>query len=363
MSLPGAGTALGMLGTLLAAAGGTIEIADAEPRAQMWLGAAAGVAFLLAVPLAGPASGGDDAEVMGRRARLLVGAGVSAVLAVIGLWQATERNEPRVLLLLVPAVLLFVTATLAVREAARTGRALRADRLRARLDGEEAERRRWAQELHDQTLQDLAAVEVRLGALARNRDAEAMAAGLDETRAMVREQIRSLRHLVTRMRPLALDTLGLAAALQDLADRAERDSGVEVTCTLDGLTGLPDRFRPDAEVSVYRIVQEAVTNAVRHAACHRIELAVRAAPGRLLVSVSDDGIGLPEPGSHGRPDQVPARPDRVPDGPDGPDGGLGMVGMAERAESLAGDLRWAPAPGGGTVVTLVVPLAALLPTG
>jgi signal transduction histidine kinase len=344
---------------VLAAAGTMIEIADAEPRAQMWLGAAAGAVFLVAVPLVR----GDDAEVMADRARLLIGAGVAAVLAVIGLWQSTERNEPRVLLLLVPAVLLFVTATLAVREASRSGRALRSGRLRSRLDGQEAERRRWAQELHDQTLQDLAAVEVRLAGLARSRDPELITAGLDETRAMVREQIRSLRHLVTRMRPLALDTLGLAAAVADLAVRAERDTGVEVGCALDEL---PERLRPDAEVSVYRIVQEAVTNAVRHAACHRIEISARRLPDRLLVTVQDDGIGLPgpDPGPGAGPAKG-ADDDRDADGPgpaDGPmpDGGLGMVGMTERAESLDGELTWRPAPGGGTVVTLTVPLAELL---
>lgn len=344
MRAPGA---LAALGTLLVAAGGLIEVADAEPRAQMWLGAAAGAAFLVAVPLVD----GDDAEVLGRRARLLIGAGFSAVLAVIGLWQATERNEPRVLLLLVPALLLFVTAILAVREASRSGRALRADRLRSRLDGQESERRRWAQELHDQTLQDLAAVEVRLAGLARSAqgraDPQALSAGLEETRSMVREQIRSLRHLVTRMRPLALDTLGLAAALQDLADRAERESGVEVTCTVEGL---PERLLPDAEVSLYRIVQEAVTNAVRHGACHRVEIAVRRAPEHLLVTVQDDGIGLPD-GQVG-PASGPV-----------PEGGLGMVGMAERAESLDGVITWGTGPLGGTLVTLTVPLEPVLPTG
>lgn len=154
-------TVLGGLGVALTFASSGLDLTDAAPRAQLWLGAAAGAAFLLAVPLAR----GTEDQALASRARLLIGAGVASVLAVFGLWQATERAEPRVLLLLVPAMLLFVTAWIGIREASRSRAAVRLGQLRARLDGQETERRRWALELHDQTLQDLAAIEVRLATL------------------------------------------------------------------------------------------------------------------------------------------------------------------------------------------------------
>jgi signal transduction histidine kinase len=331
--LPSIAAGLATVAVGLGAASGYIEITDAEPRAQLWMGGAAGAVFLLAIAFVR----GGQAQVLATRARLLIGAGASAVLAVIGLWQATERNEPRVLLLLVPAMLFFITAILAVREAGRTSQAVRAGQLRSRLDGEEAERRRWAQELHDQTLQDLAAIEVRLSGLTSSRDPEALAAGLQDARVMVREQIRTLRHLITQMRPLALDTLGLAAALQDLAQRAEAAGDVLVQCEVDEL---PDRIRPDVEMSIYRVVQEAVSNALRHAACHRIDLAARTVGPLLQVTVRDDGIGLES-----------AAPDRG-----GGSTGFGMVGMTERAESMGGRVGWSTPAGGGTLITLQVPV-------
>jgi signal transduction histidine kinase len=325
---------LAAFGIVLTVASGIIEVADAEPSAQMWVGAAAGAAFLLAVLLV---RGGDEAQVLTRRARLLVGAGTAAVLAVIGLWQVTERAEPRVLLLLVPALLLFLTASLAVREAARTGHAVRAGQLRSRLDGEEAERRRWARELHDQTLQDLAAIEVRLGSLAGESDPAAIGAALQDTRTMVHEQIRTLRHLIAQMRPLALDTLGLAAALQDLAQRAEDTGDVPVHCEL---ADLPGDLGPEAQVSIYRIVQEAVTNALSHAACHEIAISTRIRRNRLEVRVGDDGIGLD---AQGRP-AVPALE------------GFGLIGMAERAAAINARLTWSTPLAGGTLVTLSLDL-------
>jgi signal transduction histidine kinase len=238
-----------------------------------------------------------------------------------------------VLLLLVPAVLLFATGAVAVREAGRTRDAVRAARLRSRLEGQESERRRWARELHDQTLQDLAAIEVRLGGLAATRDAEAIAAGLADTRVMVRDQIRTLRHLITELRPLALDTLGLAAALRDLGQRAE-EAGVHVRCDLDDV---PDRTDPITGASVYRIVQEAVTNALRHAACHEIAIVTRKHGDALRVAVRDDGIGLESPDVTG----------------------FGRTGMAERADAIGARLTWSAADDGGTLVVLDVPLIQL----
>jgi signal transduction histidine kinase len=321
------------IGVALTATSVVMELTDWAPRAEMWVSTSAGAAFLCAIPFV---PGGGD-QVLAGRARLLIGAGSAAVIAVMGLWRVTGQVQPAVLLLLVPALLLFVTAVIAIREAGHTSHAHRVSQLRSRFQGEETERRRWAQELHDQTLQDLAAIELRLAGLAGSHDAEALASGVRDTRALVREQIGTLRHLITQMRPLALDTLGLAAAVQDLARRAEHTGNLLVHCDLDALaTGID----ADAQVAIYRIIQEALSNALRHAACHEITVSARDYPGGVEITVQDDGIGLRAGGR----DQQTAQP------------GFGQIGMRERAVAIDADLTWSTPPEGGTLVSLRVPL-------
>lgn len=316
------------IGVALAGASVTMELTDAEPRFQMWVSAAAGAAFLIAVPFVR----GDEDRVLTSRARLLIGAGSAAVLAVIGLWRATGQEQPAVLVLLVPALLLFATALIAIREAGRTSHARRVSQLRSRFQGQESERRRWAQELHDQTLQDLAAIDLRLAGLAGSHDPQALAAGVQDTRDLVREQIGVLRHLISQMRPLALDTLGLAAAVQDLARRAEDTGDVSVHCDL---TALPSGLAPDTQVAIYRIIQEALNNALHHAACQTITISAHVQGNLLEVIVEDDGIGLPETPL----EQSPAV-------------GFGLIGISERADAIDAQLTWSSPPGGGTLMRL-----------
>jgi signal transduction histidine kinase len=344
------------IGLALLSVSVAMELTDAEPRFQLWVSAAAGAAFLIAIPLV---RGGED-QVLTGRARLLVGAGCTAVLAVIGLWRATGRAQPAVLLLLVPALLLFVTAVVAIREAGRTSHARRVSQLRSRFEGQESERRRWAQELHDQTLQDLAAIELRLAGLANTQDSRALAAGVQEARGMVREQIRVLRHLITQMRPLALDTLGLAAAVQDLARRSDGSSdappvmpvlpvlpvgagaeagegaGVSVSCDV---SALPLDLAPDLQVAIYRIIQEALSNALHHAACRSITVTASMVATEVEITVQDDGIGLSATNS-----RLGSKPLS-----------FGRLGMNERADAIAGHLTWTTPPTGGTLVRLRVP--------
>lgn len=150
---------------------------------------------------------------------------------------------------------------------------------------------------------------------------------------MVRDQIQTLRHLITQMRPLALDTRGLAAALQDLAARAEVAAGMTVSCDVARLSR---NIIPDAQVAIYRIVQEAVTNALKHAACHEIVITAVSQPGGLEVAVTDDGIGLEDP-----QDRRTGRD-------------LGRAGMLERADAIGGMLTWSSAARGGTSVRLSI---------
>src|SRR5262249_4778771 len=150
-------------------------------------------------------------------------------------------------------------------------------------DGEEAERRRWVRELHDDTLQELAAVMVVLGA------ADVRGKGIAEARELVGRQIQTLRRLIAQMRPLALDSLGLNAALEDLGQQVHDATGVDMEVVAEPLPWLPS----DTETSLYRVVQEALTNAVRHSKAKRVTIRTTVQPDELVVSVSDNGCGQP----------------------------------------------------------------------
>jgi signal transduction histidine kinase len=355
---------LAAVGILLLAVSTVIELSDISPRTELGTGIAAGTVFLLAMAC----SRGADSEVLALRARLLVGAGLSALLAVAALWQATERSAPRVLLLLVPVCLLFGTAALALREAAAQRRQAHLREVAARLEGEERERQHWVRELHDDTLQDLAAVTVLLAASGNESAA----------REVVGRQIHALRRLIAQMRPLALDTMGLYAAIEDLARHQQEATGIETEVSarvvpdssgegssfggsLEGSSfgGAPHggspaggrssfggsphgagvhpavaeaipRLSADAETSIYRIVQEALTNAVRHSGATHITVELRSDSRHLEVTVRDDGGGYPF----------------VP--------GHGLRGMRERAETLGARLRIS-GDASGTEVRLTTP--------
>ncbi|WP_433207003.1 sensor histidine kinase [Dactylosporangium sp. CS-047395] len=310
--------ALATVGVALLGTAIVLELGNLGPQTELWFGVGAGVVFLLALAVV-PAAEPRRFTV---RARLLAAAGIAALIAVAALWQGTVKPAPEVLLLLIPVALLFATAGLALREAAVEQRRARLREAGSRLDGAEAERRRWARELHDETLQELAAVQVLL--------APGTPAGLADAREIVGRQIQSLRRLIAQMRPLALDALGLAAALEDLARHARDRDGVEVTVSAHGLPRLP----APAETAVYRIVQEALTNAVRHAGARHIQVEAGPHGPDLRVLVRDDGPGPP---------------------PGGFTAGHGLLGIRERADLLGADLFVGAGASGGTVVRLDFP--------
>ncbi|MGD1058875.1 MAG: ATP-binding protein, partial [Solirubrobacteraceae bacterium] len=153
----------------------------------------------------------------------------------------------------------------------------------------------------------------------------------------------------------ALDDLGLAAALEALARRAQAIEGLDVETEIE-LSGALDpsgnggedngsrRLDAELESTIYRIVQEALTNVSRHAEATKAVVSVREHDGIVRASVTDDGKGLPDSSRLG------------PRG-DGLEGGFGMSGMRERAELVGGELEFMPAPGRGMTVRLTVPLA------
>jgi signal transduction histidine kinase len=177
-----------------------------------------------------------------------------------------------------------------------------ADRLRATIESAEAERRRWARELHDQTLQSLGGLRVLLAGARRRDQVEAFRDAVGQAIADLELEIQNLRGIISDLRPPLLDDLGLADALVALIDR-HREAGLAVELALDlgELPGPGTGLAPNLETAVYRLIQEALTNVVKHARAQRVQVRVTASEARTLtLEVSDDGVGFdakaPKPG-------------------------------------------------------------------
>ncbi len=234
-------------------------------------------------------------------------------------------------------------ASVAQRLAAE--RSVEIERLRYGMEARERERTRWAREIHDETVQGLGALRLKLANARDLEDREAISGAVDAVLDGLGEEIDGLRHLITELRPAALDDLGLAAALEALARRAQAIDGLDVTTEIDlGPEHSDQRLDPELESTIYRVVQEALTNVSRHAEATRAVVSVSERNGIVRASVTDDGKGLPEA-------------DRLGPRGDGLEGGFGMSGMRERAELVGGELELIPAPEKGTVMRLTVPLA------
>lgn len=233
-------------------------------------------------------------------------------------------------------------------------RSVEIERLRYGMEARERERTRWAREIHDESIQGMGALRMKLASARDRDDAGALKATVDDVLEGLGNEIDGLRHLITELRPAALDDLGLEAALQALARRAQAIDGLDVTIEVDPAlqpggqnadAGQAHRLDPELESTIYRVVQEALTNVGRHAQASKAVVSVSERDGTLYASVTDDGRGLP------------AAAEQLGPRGDGLEGGFGMSGMRERAELVGGELEFAPAPDGGTTVRLAVPLA------
>ncbi|HYM44818.1 MAG TPA: sensor histidine kinase [Solirubrobacteraceae bacterium] len=234
-------------------------------------------------------------------------------------------------------------ASVAQRLAAE--RSVEIERLRYGMEARERERTRWAREIHDETVQGLGALRLKLANARDLDDRQALSTAVGAVLEGLGEEIDGLRHLITELRPAALDDLGLAAALEALARRAQAIDGLEVQTAIDlGPEHDGRRLDPELESTIYRVVQEALTNVSRHAQASRAVVSVTERDGVVRASVTDDGRGLPEA-------------DRLGPRGDGLEGGFGMSGMRERAELVGGELELVQAPEKGTTMRLTVPLA------
>src|SRR4051812_2655646 len=212
--------------------------------------------------------------------------------------------------------------------AVATARSVEEQRLRGAMEAAESERARWARELHDETLQGLGALRLMLVAARRAHDLDLVGVAIDR----LEDEIDGLRGLIRELRPAALDELGLGPAIEGLAERASRGNDVEVTTEL---RLPPHRLPADVEIAVYRIVQEALTNAVRHASATRVRISVDASADAVLADVRDDGGGF-DPG------------DRT--------NGFGLTGMRERVALLRGELEIGSSAA-GTHVAAALPVS------
>ena len=221
--------------------------------------------------------------------------------------------------------------------AVATAQDARAQSLRRSIEAAEEERSRWARELHDETLQELAALKLLLATARVATDDAQRDRRLDQARERVDVAVRALRDLITDLRPAALDDLGLRSALEALVERVARTSPLVLDLDVDLAFEAgrePTRLPVEIENTVYRVVQEALSNVVKHAGARRADVVVREDATAVTVSVADDGAGL-DPSRSGS--------------------GFGLIGMRERVALVGGTLELAGEPGGGLTVRVVLP--------
>jgi len=237
-------------------------------------------------------------------------------------------------------------------------RSVEIERLRYGMEARERERTRWAREIHDESIQGMGALRMKLASARDSEDPYALRETVEAVLEGLGHEIDGLRHLITELRPAALDDLGLAAALEALARRAQAVDGLDVRTEIELGTGHSDggddaearRLDPELESTIYRVVQEALTNVSRHAEASMAVVSVSERDGAVIASITDDGKGLPGA-------------DRLGPRGDGLEGGFGMSGMRERAELVDGEHEFGPAAGGGTTVRLRVPLTGRASAG
>jgi signal transduction histidine kinase len=207
---------------------------------------------------------------------------------------------------------------------------------------EEDVRRGLARELHDGPAQMLAAIIMSANFVQQaiaHESIEHAVAELDEMLPVAEKALRQVRTLLFNLRPVILETQGLVPALESYARRLRDAEGMNVVLNAEGEFG---RLSHNAEVAVFTIVQEAITNAKKHARASRIDIDVAPEDGELVVVIRDDGVGF-----------------NTKDVSDGYDerGSLGMLNMQERAEIVEGSLTVSSQTGQGTTITMRLPLA------
>jgi len=218
-----------------------------------------------------------------------------------------------------------------------TAQSVETERLRHSMRASEAERQRWARELHDETLQELGGLKVLLESARVTNRPEVLESAVGKAVEQLELSIGGLQALITELRPAALDQLGVKPALEALISRTTATSGLEISARIDLASNggrEPTRLSTEMESTIYRLAQEALTNVVKHAEADRAWVEVSEDEQQVVVTVRDNGTGFD---------------------PDQPSGGFGLVGMRERADLANGRLLIDSSAGHGTTVRVVLP--------
>ncbi|MEO9174203.1 MAG: GAF domain-containing sensor histidine kinase [Gaiellales bacterium] len=225
-----------------------------------------------------------------------------------------------------------------------TAQDVAAEGLRRSIEASELERTHWARELHDETLQSLAATRLTLATALRESEPSRLAEATTDAIAQIDASIADLRNLIADLRPAALDALGAGAAIETLIAhlRARTDVEIELESLDLAYESGRDALRqtPAIESTLYRITQEALSNVAKHSQARRAVVSVVQAGNTITLRVRDDGIGF-EPNARST--------------------GFGLIGMRERAALVSGRLELESSPGGGTTVEVVIPARPVSP--
>ncbi|HXR13061.1 MAG TPA: GAF domain-containing sensor histidine kinase [Solirubrobacteraceae bacterium] len=238
--------------------------------------------------------------------------------------------------------LLMTTFAASAANAVTVRRSVESERLRSSMAAADAERARWARELHDETLQGLGALRLLLSSARRRGDHKQTELVLDEAIEQIEGEIESLHAIISDLRPATLDELGLGPTLEALLQRRRDHGTLEITSAID-LGAHPDngqRLPAEIETTVYRLVQEALTNIVKHAHASKVDVAVTVAPDCVAVAIEDDGDGFST---------------------EAETSGFGLAGMRERVFLVGGTLSVDSSAGGGTVVRAELPTRVAAP--
>lgn len=265
---------------------------------------------------------------------------------VIGVLQVLNKDPGKYFTAADQEVLTTFAAQSAVAiENARLYQSLREERDRI-IAVEEDVRRRLARDLHDGPTQILAAITMSANFVKQaiaHESLEHAVKELNEMLPMVEKALRQVRTLLFDLRPLILETQGLVPALESYAQRLRETEGLDVVLSVGGEF---DRLSHNAEVAIFSVVQEAITNVKKHAYASYIGIEVTPIDNSLIVIVRDNGVGFDVKAVNARYDER---------------GSLGLLNMKERAEMVDGTLSVSSQPGEGTTVTLQLPLVPYQP--
>ncbi len=259
-------------------------------------------------------SSGEELTVYSR-AKIHYDEAGNPVRAIITLLDITERKQ----------------AEMKIQEAQKQLRALS----RQLITAQETSRRSLALELHDELGQDLALLSIEIGQLMQKAP-ESQTKGLQKLERIAREISSQVHNLSHQLHPSSLEHLGLVAASRSLCNEVARSSGIQINFSH---TNVPSSIPQDVSICLYRVLQESLTNILKHSKVQAAQVEVTGDRNKLQLSVCDSGVGFD-------PESV------------GSDGRLGFLGMRERLSLVSGELLIKSKPSGGTQITACVPFTS-----